>query len=183
MTILSNTDYSVDYSYIVENNLDSPHLFFLHDGSVPPIESIGMLNENLPKLRLKAFTDDCGMGHLGRLGENGRQKKLIRFDPPNVVRHGGVSGFEEEFHIIPVAPQVSKVLLSKSKRQVTERHKSHAYSLCAEDTSASSSAPASWAYFVHYFKCAGNDFFLDTPCQQLELPYCTRGCRCHARSS
>jgi len=104
-------DYSVDYSYIVENNLDSPHLFFLHDGSVPPIESIGMLNKNLPKLRLKAFTDDCGMGHLGKLGENGRPKKLLRFDPPNVVRHGGVSGFEEEFHIIPIAPQRTRVLL------------------------------------------------------------------------
>ena len=33
-------DYSVDYSYIVENNLDSPHLFFLHDGSVPPTLSM-----------------------------------------------------------------------------------------------------------------------------------------------
>ena len=38
-------DYSVDYSYIVENNLDSPHLFYLHDGSVPPIESIGMMSK------------------------------------------------------------------------------------------------------------------------------------------
>ncbi len=104
-------DYSVDYSYIVENNLDSPHLFFLHDGSVPPIESIGMLNENLSKLRLKFFTDDCGMGHIGKLGDNGRPKKLLRFDPPNVVRHGGVSGFEEEFHIIPIAPQRTRVLL------------------------------------------------------------------------
>ena len=35
-------DYAVNYSYIVEKNLDSPHLFYLHDGSVPPIESIGM---------------------------------------------------------------------------------------------------------------------------------------------
>jgi len=103
-------DYSVDYSYIVENNLDSPHLFFLHDGSVPPIESIGMSHSNLWKLRLSSFTDDCGMGHLGRFG-NGRPKKLIRFDPPNIVRHGGVSGFEEEFHIVPIGPQRSRVLL------------------------------------------------------------------------
>ncbi len=103
-------DYAVDYSYIVENNLDSPHLFYLHDGSVPPIESIGMSSDNLWKLRLKAFTDDCGMGHLGRF-ENGRPKKLIRFDPPNIVRHGGVSGFEEEFHIVPIGPQRSRVLL------------------------------------------------------------------------
>jgi len=104
-------DYAVDYSYIVENNLDSPHLFYLHDGSVPPIESIGMINSNLPKLKLQAFTDDCGMGHLGRLGRNGRPKKILRFDPPNIVRHGGVSGFEEEFHICPIAPQRTRVLL------------------------------------------------------------------------
>jgi len=104
-------DYAVDYSYIVENNLDSPHLFYLHDGSVPPIESIGMKNVNLPKLRLQAFTDDCGMGHLGKFGNKGRPKKLIRFDPPNIVRHGGVSGFEEEFHICPIAPGRSRVLL------------------------------------------------------------------------
>lgn len=103
-------DYAVDYSYIVENNLDSPHLFYLHDGSVPPIESIGMSSSNLWKLRLSSFTDDCGMGHLGRFG-NGKPKKLIRFDPPNIVRHGGVSGFEEEFHIVPIGPQRSRVLL------------------------------------------------------------------------
>jgi len=104
-------DYDVDYSYIIENNLDSPHLFYLHDGSVPPIASIGMKHENLPKLKLTAFTDDCGMGHLGKLGSGGRPKKLLRFDPPNVVRHGGVSGFEEEFHCVPIAPQRTRVLL------------------------------------------------------------------------
>ncbi len=104
-------DYNVDYSYIIENNLDSPHLFYLHDGSVPPIESIGMMAKNLPDLRLRAFKDDCGFGHLGRFGDTGRVKKLLRFDPPNIVRHGGVSGFEEEFHIIPIAPYRTRVLL------------------------------------------------------------------------
>eukprot|EP00520_Triparma_pacifica_P000662 CAMPEP_0118650162 /NCGR_PEP_ID=MMETSP0785-20121206/10099_1 /TAXON_ID=91992 /ORGANISM="Bolidomonas pacifica, Strain CCMP 1866" /LENGTH=943 /DNA_ID=CAMNT_0006542517 /DNA_START=61 /DNA_END=2889 /DNA_ORIENTATION=- len=104
-------DYNVDYSYIIENNLDSPHLFYLHDGSVPPIESIGMMNKNLPDLRLRPFKDDCGFGHMGRFGDTGRVKKLLRFDPPNVVRHGGVSGFEEEFHIIPIAPGRARVLL------------------------------------------------------------------------
>jgi len=104
-------DYDVDYSYIVENNLDSPHLFYLHDGSVPPIESIGMMAKNLDQLRLSSFQDDCGFGHLGKLGDKGRVKKLIRFDPPNIVRHGGVSGFEEEFHIVPIAPHRTRVLL------------------------------------------------------------------------
>ena len=72
IAIDSVLDYSVDYSYIVENNLDSPHLFYLHDGSVPPIEGIGLMNMNLPKLKLTAFTDDCGYGHLGKLGADGR---------------------------------------------------------------------------------------------------------------
>jgi hypothetical protein len=48
---------------------------------------------------------------MGRFGDTGRVKKLLRFDPPNVVRHGGVSGFEEEFHIMPIAPGRSRVLL------------------------------------------------------------------------
>ena len=60
---------------------------------------------------MRAFKDDCGFGHLGRFGDTGRVKKLLRFDPPNIVRHGGVSGFEEEFHIIPIAPYRTRVLL------------------------------------------------------------------------
>ena len=38
-------------------------------------------------------------------------KKLLRFDPPNIVRHDGVSGFEEELHIVPIAPHRTRVLL------------------------------------------------------------------------
>ena len=40
-----------------------------------------------------------------------RPNKLVRFDAPNVVRHGGVSGFHEEFHIVPIAPHRTRVLL------------------------------------------------------------------------
>ena len=61
-------------------------------------------------MRLSSFTDDCGIGHLGSFG-TGHRKRLIRFDPPNIVRHGGVSGFEEEFRIVPVGPQRSRVFL------------------------------------------------------------------------
>lgn len=68
-------DYNVDYSYIIENNLDSVHLFYLHDGSVPPLVSIGMMNKNLERLRLSSFKDDCGIGHLGKLGDEGRVSK------------------------------------------------------------------------------------------------------------
>lgn len=53
-------DYAVDYSYIVENNLDSPHLFYLHDGSVPPIESIGMVRvceERIGELKRRMCPD------------------------------------------------------------------------------------------------------------------------------
>jgi len=35
----------------------------------------------------------------------------VRYDAPNVVRHGGVSGFSEEFNIIPVGPHRTRVLL------------------------------------------------------------------------
>merc|ERR1719197_1685616 len=37
--------------------------------------------------------------------------KVVRFDAPNVVRHAGVSGFSEEFHIVPIGPQRTRVLL------------------------------------------------------------------------
>ena len=36
---------------------------------------------------------------------------MVRLDTPNVVRHGGVSGFSEEFNIIPLAPHRTRVLL------------------------------------------------------------------------
>jgi len=143
-------DYNVDYSYIVENNLDSPHLFYLHDGSVPPIKYIGMINKNLPKLKLTAFTDDCGMGHLGRL-EGTRPKKLIRFDPPNIVRHGGVSGFEEEFHIVPIAPQ------------------------CPPPTALTEGAYLVNDYF--YSRCTSPT---NPACQQLELSHCIGRFVCYA---
>ena len=34
-------DYGCDWSYIVENNLDTPHLYWLHDGPIPPTQSLG----------------------------------------------------------------------------------------------------------------------------------------------
>ena len=91
VAIDSVLDYSVDYSYIVENNLDSPHLFYLHDGSVPPIEDIGLVNGNLQKLKLTAFVDDCGYGHLGKLGSNGRVRmnlssdQILLLNKPNAI--------------------------------------------------------------------------------------------------
>jgi len=37
--------------------------------------------------------------------------KVVRYDAPNIVRHGGVSGFSEEFNIIPLGPHRTRVLL------------------------------------------------------------------------
>jgi len=37
--------------------------------------------------------------------------KVVRFDAPNIVRHGGVSGFSEEFNIVPIGPRRTRVLL------------------------------------------------------------------------
>jgi hypothetical protein len=85
---------------VVENNLDSPHLFWLHDGSVPPVASLGFKRDKIDQMRLKMFNDDGGFGHLGKTP--GAKPKIVHFMPPNVVRHCGTSGFAEEFHIIPV---------------------------------------------------------------------------------
>ena len=102
-------DYGVDYKYIVENNLDTPHLYWLHDGSIPPIESLGCNRDNIAKIGLRFFTDDVGIGHIGKTSK--KVTKVVRFDAPNIVRHGGVSGFSEEFNIIPLGPQRTRVLL------------------------------------------------------------------------
>jgi len=104
-------DYKVGFEYIVENNLDSVHLFHLHDGSIPPIAALGMRRSNTENLLMKAFADDVGPGHVGKLRGALKPNKLVRFDAPNIVRHGGVSGFHEEFHIVPIAPKRTRVLL------------------------------------------------------------------------
>ena len=104
-------DYEVNYDYVIENNLDSYHLFYLHDGSVPALASLGMTRDNCPRLKVQRFKDDVGVGHVGKLRGASRPNKLIRFDAPNVVRHGGVSGFHETFHIVPIGPRRCRVLL------------------------------------------------------------------------
>ena len=102
-------DYGCDWSYIVENNLDTPHLYWLHDGSIPPIQSLGCNRDNIGSIGLRFFQDDCGVGHIGKTSK--KVTKVVRYDAPNVVRHGGVSGFSEEFNIIPVGPHRTRVLL------------------------------------------------------------------------
>jgi len=108
-TVETILDYGCDWSYIVENNLDTPHLYWLHDGSIPPIESLGCNRDNIASIGLRFFTDDVGYGHIGKTKT--KTTKVVRYDAPNVVRHGGVSGFSEEFNIIPVGPHRTRVLL------------------------------------------------------------------------
>ena len=103
-------DYNVDWAYIVENNLDSPHIYWLHDGSIPPLESLGFNRDNVDKFGLRKFRDEIGVGHVGKT-ESKSTTKIVRFDAPNIVRHCGVSGFSEEFHIVPIAPHRTRVLL------------------------------------------------------------------------
>jgi methyltransferase (TIGR00027 family) len=102
-------DYNVDFEYIVENNLDSPHLFWLHDGSVPPVKSLNYVKEKVNQVKLAYFEDGSGSGHYGQTA--GGKPKIVRFDAPNIVRHGGVSSFHEEFHIVPIARGRTRVLL------------------------------------------------------------------------
>lgn len=102
-------DYGVDWTYIVENNLDTPHLYWLHDGSIPPIEALGCNRKNVAQIALRFFQDDVGVGHIGKTKT--AVTKIVRYDSPNVVRHGGVSGFSEEFNIIPLGPHRTRVLL------------------------------------------------------------------------
>ena len=97
--IYIDLDYNIDWRYIVENNLDSPHLFWLHGGSVPPVRSLNLVREKVNKIHLKSFHDDSGLyGHYGQTTARGKPK-IVRFDAPTIVRHGGVSSFSEEFHI------------------------------------------------------------------------------------
>jgi len=103
-------DYNVDWTYIVENNLDSPHIYWLHDGSIPPLDSLGFNRDNVDRFSLRKFKDAIGVGHVGKTSDKSTTK-IVRFDAPNIVRHCGVSGFSEEFHIIPLSPNRCRVLL------------------------------------------------------------------------
>jgi len=49
------------------------------------------------------------VGHIGKTSK--KVTKVVRYDAPNVVRHGGVSGFSEEFNIVPLGPHRTRVLL------------------------------------------------------------------------
>jgi phenylpropionate dioxygenase-like ring-hydroxylating dioxygenase large terminal subunit len=87
-------DYNVVWQYIVENNLDSPHLLWLHNGSVPPVRSLNFVRDKVNQVKLKFFSDDSGHGYYGQTA--GGKPKIVRFDAPNIVCHDGVMSFSEE---------------------------------------------------------------------------------------
>ena len=70
-TVETILDYGCDWSYIVENNLDTPHLYWLHDGSIPPIESLAEAHTQCPppsghsalNATLTAVHCVCAAGH------------------------------------------------------------------------------------------------------------------------
>ena len=57
---------------------------------LPPLcQSLGCNRNNIASIGLRFFTDDVGVGHIGKTSK--KVTKVVRFDAPNVVRHGGVS--------------------------------------------------------------------------------------------
>ena len=63
---------------LTQNNLDTPHLYWLHDGSIPPIESLGCNRKNIGAIGLRFFTDDCGVGHIGKTSKKVTKQPLQR---------------------------------------------------------------------------------------------------------
>ena len=104
-TVETILDYGCDWKYIVENNLDTPHLYWLHDGSIPPIESLGCNRQNIGSIGLRFFTDDIGVGHIGKTKT--KTTKVVRFDAPNIVRHGGAHTTHAFFHPLSLSLSAS----------------------------------------------------------------------------
>ncbi len=71
-TVDTTLDYGVDWSAVVEDNLQTSRHSWMSDGSKP-----------LPSSH----------------------------DAPNIVRHGGASGISQELHVLPIAPDRTRVLL------------------------------------------------------------------------
>ena len=90
-------DYNVDWQYIVENNLDSPHLFWLHNGLVPPVRLLNFVRDKVNQMQSKFFSDDSGHGHYDQTA--GGKPKVVRFDAPNIVCCGGVSSSSKEVRV------------------------------------------------------------------------------------
>ena len=134
-------DFSCDWTHIAEHAIDSPHLYWcaaphqrrskalfcpldcvglgwpvgardvgwgrsgpltrpfshgrLHDGWIPPIEAFGFTQgQPSPKWT-------CKQG----------SSKVVAHSSPNIIHRRGASGFSEEAHIVPIAPDRTRVLL------------------------------------------------------------------------
>lgn len=88
-------DFACDWAHIAENSMDSPHLYWLHDGWIPPLEAFGF-TQGQPS---PEWTCEKG------------SSKVVQHATPNIIHRRGASGFSEEVHILPIAPDRTRVLL------------------------------------------------------------------------
>lgn len=176
-------DYNVDWQYIVENNLDSPHLFWLHNGSVPPVRSLNFVREKVNQVKLKFFRDDSGLGHYGQTA--GGKPKIVRFDAPNIVRHGGVSSFSEGMLAVSMFG-----MCIQDYGSVTQRlfifHYCHRVSYCSDctrpDSCITKTEPAQGTNPLHSLEHTICRAFPPKASQYMELSYRFRRLLSHARS-
>mmetsp|Transcript_73922 Transcript_73922/g.222271 ORF Transcript_73922/g.222271 Transcript_73922/m.222271 type:complete len:486 (-) Transcript_73922:584-2041(-) len=88
-------DFACDWGHVAENYIDSPHLYWLHDGWIPPLEAFGF-TQGQPS---PAWT--CQKG----------SSKVVQHSAPNIIHRRGASGFAEEVHVVPIAGDRTRVLL------------------------------------------------------------------------
>ena len=100
LTVDTTLDYDVDWTHLVENNLRSPHLYWLHDGTAPPLTSLGRADSTASRIEMRGSQDHSGS-----------------YAAPNVVHHSGVNGYAEEVHVVPIARQRARVLLRQHIRK------------------------------------------------------------------
>jgi hypothetical protein len=89
-------DYDCEWTEAVARVAGMPHLHWLHESAAPPLASL------LP-MPLASLPARGSAGAYSATAEAGAA--------PNIVRHVGASGFEEEVHVVPIGPQRSRVLL------------------------------------------------------------------------
>ena len=144
-TVETILDYGCDWKYIVENNARHAPPVLAPRRLDPADRELGCNRQNVGSIGLRTFVDDIGVGHIGKTKT--KTTKVVRdFDAPNIVRHGGVSGFSEEFNIVPIGPHRTRVLLRQrfpgvrsSRRCSTCRAPPRCSRACATGTTRSAS--------------------------------------------
>jgi nitrite reductase/ring-hydroxylating ferredoxin subunit len=89
-------DYDCEWTEVVSRFAGMPHLHWLHESAAPPLASL------LPMPLASLPARGSGSSY---------RTTAERGTVPNIVRHVGASGFEEEVHVVPVGPARCRVLL------------------------------------------------------------------------